>query len=83
MLGHFRLWPPSRTDCHTWPKSHASIDPMPGEMKSDSVKLLYCAFQQHEVMTMSVVRGQPKKHTSLSYKARKHIECTYLFSYYY
>ena len=26
-----------------------------------SLKLLYCEFQKHEVMTMSVVGSQPKK----------------------
>jgi len=35
MLGHFRLWPPSWTDWHTWPRSHAGIDPMPRKMNLD------------------------------------------------
>ena len=29
MPGHFRLWLPSWTDWHIWPRSHAGIDPMP------------------------------------------------------
>ena len=28
--------------------------------------LLYCEFQKYEVITMSVVGGQPKKHANLS-----------------
>ena len=39
--------------------SHAGIDPMPDKMNLD-----YCEFQNYEFMTMSVVGGQPKKHTS-------------------
>ena len=32
MPDHFRLWPPSWTDWHTWPRSHACLDPMPDKM---------------------------------------------------
>ena len=37
------------------------MDPMPDKMNSEHLKLLYCEFQKYEVMTMSVVGGQPKK----------------------
>ena len=36
MLGRFSVWPPSWTDWHTWPRSHAGIDPMPDKMNLDS-----------------------------------------------
>ena len=58
MLGHFKLWPSSWTDGHTWPRSHAGIDPMRDKMNSDNLMLLYCEFQKYEVMTMSVEGGQ-------------------------
>ena len=48
----------------------------------DYFKLLYCEFQKYKVMAMSVVRGQPKKHTNTSYDATKHIECSFLISHY-
>ena len=32
---------------------------------------------KNEVMTRSVVSGQPKKHANTRYKATKHIECTF------
>ena len=59
---------PCQIDCHTWPQSHAGIDLMPDRMNLDSLKLLYCEFQNFEVMTMSVVTvgGQPKKHANPS-----------------
>ena len=44
-----------------WPRSHAGIDPMPDNMNLDYLKLRYREFQTYEVMTMSVVGGQPKK----------------------
>ena len=44
----------------------------------DDLKLLYCEFQKYEVMTMFVVGGQPKK--NFRYKARKHIEGTFMIS---
>ena len=47
------------------------------------LELLYCEFQKYEVMTMSVVGDQPKKHANSSYKAAKHIERTFLISDYY
>ena len=34
---------------------------MPDKMNLDYLKLLYCEFQKHEVMTKPVVGGQPKK----------------------
>jgi len=46
----------------------------------DYFKLLYFEFQTYKVMTMSVVRGQPKKHRNTSYDATKHIECSFLIS---
>ena len=67
--GHFSLTPPSWTDLHTLPRPHIGIDP-----NFDYLELLYCEFQKWEVMTMSAVDGQPKKHTNLSYKATKYIE---------
>ena len=43
-----------------------------------TTKLLYCEFQKYEVMTRSVVDGQPKKkHANLSYRATKHTERTF------
>ena len=53
---------------------------MPDKMNLDYLKLLYCEFQNYEVMTMSVVGGQPKKDTNPNYKAAKHIESTFLIS---
>ena len=44
-----------------------------------NLKLLYCAFQKYEVMTISAEGGQPNP----SYKATKHIERTCLISDYY
>ena len=37
---------------------------MPDKMGLDYLKLLYCEFQKYEVMTMSVVGGQAKKHAN-------------------
>ena len=71
MLGHFRLWPPSWTDWHTWLRSHAGIDPMPNTMNLNHLKLLYCEFHKYEVMTMSVVGGQPKKKSKYQLKSIK------------
>ena len=64
---------------------HAGIDPMPDKMGLDYLKLLYCEFQEYEVMTMSAEGGQPKrkKHAKPSYKATKHIERSFLISDYY
>jgi len=56
--------------------------PMPDKMNLD-LKLLYCEFQKYEVMTMSVVGGQPRKHANTSYKATKHIDRTCLISDYF
>ena len=56
MPGHLRLWPPSWTDWHIWPRSH--------------LKLLYCEFQKDEVMTMSVVGGHPKTRKSLLWSSK-------------
>ena len=53
---------------------------MPGKMNLDYLKLLYSEFQRYEVMTMSIVGGQPKKHANPCYKATKQIERTFLFS---
>ena len=53
---------------------------MPDKMNLHYLKLFHCEFQNYEVMTMSVVGGQPKKHTNPSYKAAKHIERTFLIS---
>ena len=64
MVGHFRLKPPSWTDWHTWPQCHAGIDPMPDKMNSNYLKLLYCEFQNYEVMTMSVEGGHRKKYNT-------------------
>ena len=46
----------------------------------DYLKLLYCEFQNYEVMTMSLVDGQPKKPANPSYKATKHIKHAFLIS---
>ena len=58
---------------------------MPDKMNLDYLKLLYSEFQKYEFMTMSVVGGQPKKHSNPSYmyKETKHIERTFLISDYY
>ena len=49
----------------------------------DDLKLLYCEFLKYEVMTMSAVRGHPKKkHASTTYKAKKSIEPTFPVSSY-
>ena len=48
-------------DRHNWPRTHAGNDPMRDKMNLDHLKLFYCEFQKYEVMTMSVVSGQPKK----------------------
>ena len=57
-LGHFRLWPPSWTDWHTWPQFHDGIDPMQDTINLENLKPFYCEFQKFEVMTMPVVGGQ-------------------------
>ena len=44
-----------------WPRSHTGIDPIPDNMNLDYLKLRYREFQKYEVMTTSVVGGQPKK----------------------
>ena len=79
------LSPPSWTYRHTWPETHAGIDPMPDKMGLDYLKLRYCEFQKYEVMTMSAEGGQPKRkqHAKPSYKATKHIERSFLISDYY
>ena len=64
----------------TRPQSHAGIDSMPDKMNLDHLKQLYCEFQKYEVMTMSVIGGQPNKHANPSYKAIKHIRHTFLIS---
>ena len=56
---------------------------MSDNVNLDYLKLLYCEFQKPKVMTMAVVRGQPKKHANPTYKATKHIQCTFLISDYY
>ena len=81
MPGHFRLSPPSWTDRHTWPETHAGIDPMPDKMGLDYLKLHYFEFQKYEAMTMSAEGGQPKRKPN--YKATKHIERSFLISDYY
>ena len=53
---------------------------MPDKMNLDDHKLLYYEFKKYEIMTMSVVGGQPKKHANPSHKATKHIERTQLQS---
>ena len=55
---------------------------MPDKMNLDDLKLLYCQFQEHEGMIMSVLGGQPRK-KNMNYKATKHIERTFLISDYY
>ena len=55
-------------------------DKMPDKMNLVYHKLLYCEFHEYEVMTMSVIGGQPKKHANPSYKAIKHMERTFLIS---
>ena len=71
MLGHF--W--ALATIFDWLRSHAGIDPMPDKMNLD-----YCEFQNYEFMTMSVVGGQPKKHTNRSEKETKHLKCPFLIS---
>ena len=56
---------------------------MPDKMDLDYLKLLYCEFQKYEVMTMSVVGGQPKRHANPNYKATKHIKRAFPISDYY
>jgi len=46
----------------------------------DHLKLLYREFQKYQVIAMSLVGGQPNKHTNPSYNATKHMECTFLLS---
>ena len=64
MPGHFRLWPPSYTDWHTWSRSHAGNNPIPDKMNIDHLKLL-CEFKKYEVVTVSVVGGQSNKQRCL------------------
>ena len=42
--------------------------------------LLYCEFHKYEVMKMSVVSDQAKKHAKPSYKATKQTKRTFLVS---
>ena len=71
MLGHFRLWWPVWIDIHTLPPSHTGIDPMPDKMNLGYLKLHYLECQKYEVITRSVVGGQPKHHANPSCKATK------------
>ena len=48
-----------------------------------NLNLLNCEFQKYEVMTMSVVGGQPKRTRKYKYEATKHIERTFLITDYY
>ena len=52
------------------------------ELRLSQDAYIYCEFQKYEAMTMSVICGQPKKHThtNTSYKATKHIVCIFLIS---
>ena len=64
MPGHFRL------RCHLGLTD--SLDPdlmLADEMNLDELKLFYYEFQKYEVMTTSVVGGQPKKHANHCYRA--------------
>ena len=45
--------------------------------QDESQKMLYCKFQKYEVMTMSVVEGQPKSHENATNKATRHVERTF------
>ena len=63
--------------------THAGIDPMPDKMNLDHLNLFYCEFHKDEVLTMSVVGGQPKRHANPSYKAAKNMEHPFLISDYY
>ena len=58
---------------------------MPDKMNSNDLKLLYCEFQNYEVMTMSVEGGhqKKKKHLNRCYKAAKQIDRIFLISDYY
>ena len=57
---------------------------MKDKMNSNDLKLLYCEFQNYEVMTMSVEGGHPKKkHLNRCYKAAKQIDRIFLVSDYY
>ena len=44
------------------------FDLMPNTMNLNHLKLLYCEFHKYEVMTMSVVDGQPKKKKQIPVK---------------
>jgi len=90
MPGHFRLWPPLWTD---WLTDTLGLAFMLVSIRCQTtwiqnqrlkLKLLYCEFRKYEVMTMSVVGGQPKRETANpSYKATKHIQRTLLISNHY
>ena len=54
---------------------------MPDNMNLDYLKLLYHQYYYFKsTMTMSVVGGHTKKHANPSYKAKKHMKCTFLIS---
>ena len=81
MPGHFRLWPPSWTDWHTfltsmscWYRSYATQN----EFRLSQAALFWIS--KIKVITMSVAGGQPKRHANPSYKAKKYIELTFLIS---
>ena len=51
---------------------------MPENINLDYPKVLYCEIHNYEVMTMFALGAPQKKHAKPSYKATKHIECTFL-----
>ena len=81
MLGHFRVSPPSWTT-DTRGLDLIRIDPVPDRMNLYYFNVLCCEYRKHEVMTLSIVVGQPKKPSKPYYKAIKQIERTFLTSHY-
>lgn len=65
MPGHFRLWRPVWIYVRTWPPSHTDIDPVPDKINLDCIIVNV----KTEIMTRSVVGGQPKGHANPSCKA--------------
>ena len=76
MPGNFRVWPPSWTHWHIWPRYHADIDLMPDKMNLDYQAVLYCEFQMYKFVILVV--SQTNTQILVKIKAARHTERTFL-----
>ena len=67
MPGHFRLWPPSWSDWHTWPQSLVGFDLMPDKMNLDSqAAILWISKEWSYYHVCTRWAAQKKKHANSS-----------------